>query len=108
MGQPFRYRRGSIDAIRIRPPWQFFARRKPTRGPRWTPQRPFRAALLMAWSAEQTLGERFTAVRDPLHTSFPQWRPGATSTGRYEARARRLERPRPAPRRAIRRSSSCG
>lgn len=92
MGQPLCYRRGLIDAIRIRLPWQFFARWKLTRGLRWTPQRLFWAAILMAWSAEQTLGERFTAVRDLLHTLFPQWRLGATYTGWYEAQARRLER----------------
>ena len=92
MGQPLCYRRGLIDAIRIHLPWQFFARWKLTRGLRWTPQRLFWAAILMARSAEQTLGERFTAVRDLLHTLFPQWRLGATYTGWYEAQVRRLER----------------
>ena len=87
MGQPLCYQQGLIDAIRIHLPWQFFARWKLTRGLRWTPQRLFWAAILMARRHKQTLGERFTAVRDLLHTLFPQWRLGATYTGWYEARA---------------------
>jgi hypothetical protein len=38
-------------------------------------------ALLMAWSAEQSLRERFDAVRDLMGGLFPWWRLGETYTG---------------------------
>jgi hypothetical protein len=44
-------------------------------------------AVLMAWSAEQTLSERFDAVGDVLRALFPHWRLGRTYTGWYEALA---------------------
>jgi hypothetical protein len=90
MERPSCYRSGLIDAIRIHFPWQFFARWKLPCGLRWTPQRLFWMALLMTWSPEQTLGERFTAVRELLRALFPRWRLGTTYTGWYEAQARWL------------------
>ena len=38
-------------------------------------------ALLLAWSAEQTLAERFDAAGDLLSALFPHWRLGRSYTG---------------------------
>jgi hypothetical protein len=82
------YREALVDAIRQWLPAQFFSRWKLRRGLQWTPQRILWVALLMAWSAEQTLTSRFTAVADVVQTLFPRWRPGETYTGWSEAQAR--------------------
>jgi hypothetical protein len=84
------YRPGLLDAIQKHFPGQFFAQWKLPRGLRWTPHRLFWMAILMTWSAEQTLGERFTAVGELLHTLFPPWRLGTTYTGWYQAQAQWL------------------
>jgi hypothetical protein len=77
-----------VGAIREWFPAQFFGQWKLRRGLQWTPQRILWVAVLMAWSAEQTLTSRFTAVADVLQTLFPRWRPGRSYTGWYEAQAR--------------------
>ena len=82
------YRAGLIGAIREWLPTQFFSRWKLRGGVAWTPQRLVWMALLMAWSAEQTLTERFDALGDLLRSLFPRWRLGGTYTGWYVALAR--------------------
>jgi Transposase DDE domain len=77
-----------VEAVRLCIPAQFFARWLLRRGLLWTPQRLFWMALLMAWSAEQTLAERFEAARDWLGTCFPGWRLGASYSGWVQALAR--------------------
>jgi hypothetical protein len=81
------YRESLIQAIRNWFPWQFFSRWKLRRGLQWTPQRIFWIAILMTWCAEQTLKERFEAVRESVQALFPRWRLGESYTGWYEAQA---------------------
>ena len=75
------YREGLIAAMRRYLPAQFFSRWRLRSGVCWTPQRLVWMALLMAWSAEQSLRERFDAVRDLVGGLFPWWRLGETYTG---------------------------
>ena len=96
------YRADLVEAIRKYLPAQCFARWRLPRGLTWTPQRIAWMALLMAFSAEQTLAERFEAVRDVLREAFPHWRLGATYTGWSEAQARWVEPLRPALSRRLR------
>lgn len=84
------YRDDLAEAIRRHLPWQFFGRWPLAKGLTWTPQRLVWMALLMTWSAEQTLADRFDAVRDFLKAAFPHWRLGVSYTGWYEAQARWL------------------
>lgn len=93
---PTAYQPGLIDAIGKFLPGQFFSRWAVLVGTVWTPQRLVWLAILMVWSAEQTLDARFTAMRQVLRSLFPKWPLGKTYTGWYEAQARWLERLRPA------------
>ena len=70
-----------MEAIRRWLPCPFFARWPLRRGLLWTPQRLVWVALLMAWSAEQTLAERFAAALDLLAVLFPRWRRRGGYTG---------------------------
>jgi hypothetical protein len=81
------YREALVGAIREWFPAQFFGQWKLRRGLLWTPQRIVWMALLLVWSAEQTLTSRFTAVADVLQTLFSRWRLGRSYTGWYEAQA---------------------
>ena len=90
------YRESLVEAIRNFFPWQFFSRWKLRRGLQWTPQRIFWIAILMTWSAEQTLRERFDAVRESVQALFPRWHLGETYTGWYEAQAAWLPQLQPA------------
>lgn len=81
------YRQSLVEAIRTWLPAPFFSRWRLRQRLLWRPQRLVWMALLMAWSAEQTLTGRFEAVRDLLHALFPQWRLGQSYTGWYEAAA---------------------
>src|SRR5713226_6588433 len=90
------YRESLIEAIRIWVPWQFFGRWKLPRPRKWTPQRVFWMAILMSWSVEQTLGDRFTATRDLLKRLFPKWSLGKSYTGWYTAQAHWLKTLQPA------------
>jgi hypothetical protein len=56
-----------------------------TAGSKWSPQRIFWMAILMVWSAEQTLQARFEATRQVLRSLFPKWSVGKSYTGWYEA-----------------------
>ncbi len=71
--------RGSalVESVCLWIPGAFFAQWALRRGLLWTPQRLFWMALFMAWSAEQTLAERFDAARDLLQILFPAgaWEP---------------------------------
>lgn len=84
------YREALIAAIREWFPAQFFGQWRLRRGLLWTPQRIFWMAMLMMWSAEQTLTSRFTAVRDVLQTLFPRWSLGESYTGWQDAQAKWL------------------
>ncbi len=79
------YRHGLKDAIAKWFPGQFFSHWPVIGGSKWSPLRLFWMALLMVWSAEQTLQARFDASREVLHSLFPKWSLGKTYTGWYEA-----------------------
>ena len=85
------YRNDLVEAIRKYLPCQFFAQWRLPKGLRWTPQRLLWMALLMTYSAEQTLADRFDAVGDVLKTAFPHWRLGRSYSGWFEAQARWLQ-----------------
>lgn len=84
------YRDRIVDAIRVCFPWQFFAQWQVLAGLTWTPQRLFWMAILMTWSAEQTLADRFEATRDLLKGMFPKWSLGKSYTGWQRAQAQWL------------------
>jgi hypothetical protein len=90
------YRHGLNDAIAKWFPGQFFSHWPVIGGSKWTPLRLFWMALLMVWSAEQTLQSRFDASRDVLRSLFPKWSLGKTYTGWYEAQLKWLPSLRPA------------
>jgi len=90
------YRHGLKDAIVKWFPGQFFSHWPVLGGSKWTPQRLLWMALLMVWSAEQTLQARFAASRDVLRSLFPKWSLGTTYTGWYEAQLQWLTPLRPA------------
>ena len=90
------YRQGLIEAIRKYFPAPFFSRWKLRHGLLWTPQRLFWMAILMVWSAEQTLQDRFDAVGQLLASLFPRWKLGTSYTGWYEAQLAWLEPLQPA------------
>jgi hypothetical protein len=72
------------DAIGKLLPGQFFSR-WPVLGSKWSPLRLFWMAILMTWSAEQTLQGRFEATRQVVRSLFPKWTLGKSYTGWYEA-----------------------
>src|ERR1700676_1514488 len=74
MRAPSSYHPPLVEAIHRWLPSQFFARWPLRRGLLWVPQRLVWVALLMAWSAEQTLAERFAAALDLLAVLLPRWR----------------------------------
>lgn len=73
------------EAIRKYLPGQFFSRWAVSAQMLWTPQRAVTMALLMAWSAEQTLTDRFEAVWALVRRLYPHWLLGRTYTGWYDA-----------------------
>jgi hypothetical protein len=79
---------GLVEAVRAWLPGQFFSQWKVTSGSTWTPHRLFWMAILMVWSAEQTLGERFHETRRTLRGLFPKWSLGTSYTGWYQAQAK--------------------
>lgn len=78
-------RHGLKDAIDKCFPGQFFSHWPVSVGTKWSPLRLFWMAILMVWSAEQTLYSRFDATRDVLRSLFPKWRLGKSYSGWYEA-----------------------
>lgn len=84
------YRHGLKDAIAKWFPGQFFSHWRVTAGSKWSPQRLFWLAILMAWSAEQTLQARFEETRDMVRRLFPKWSLGKSYTGWYEAQLKWL------------------
>jgi hypothetical protein len=88
------YRHGLKDAIGKFLPGPFFSR-WPVTGSKWSPLRVFWVALLMVWSAEQTLQERFAETREVVRSLFPKWRLGASYTGWYKAQVKWLRPLRP-------------
>src|SRR5262245_19654242 len=84
------YRHGLKDAIAKWFPGQFFSRWPVTAGSKWSPVRIFWLAILMVWSAEQTLQARFEETRDLLRRLFPKWTLGQSYTGWYEAQLKWL------------------
>ena len=83
------YRHGLKDAIGKVLPGQFFSR-WPVAGSRWSPLRVFWMAILMAWSAEQTLQARFAETRQVVRSLFPKWPLGKSYTGWYQAQLKWL------------------
>ena len=90
------YGHGLREAIEKWFPGQFFSRWPVTAGSAWRPQRVFWLALLMVWSAEQTLQARFAVSRQVLRSFFPKWSLGTSYTGWYEAQLKWLRPLRPA------------
>ena len=90
------YRHGLKEAIGKWFPGQFFSRWPVTAGSKWSPQRVFWIAVLMVWSAEQTLQARFDEARDVVRSVFPKWRVGQSYTGWSEAQLKWLTPLRPA------------
>src|SRR5882724_13529978 len=84
------YRHGLKDAIGKWFPGRFFSHWSVTAGATWTPQRLFWLAILMVWSAEQTLQARFDETRQGLRSVFPKWSLGASYTGWYQAQLKWL------------------
>jgi hypothetical protein len=97
------YRHGLKDAIGKFFPGQFFSRWPVVAGSKWSPQRVFWLAILMVWSAEQTLQTRFDETRDIVRALFPKWPLGKTYTGWYEAQLKWLRPLRPAVSKRLRR-----
>jgi len=62
-------------------------------------------AILIVWSAEQTLQTRFDATRDVLQSLFPKWPLGKTYTGWYEAQLKWLTPLGPAVAKRLRRQT---
>jgi hypothetical protein len=92
---PASYRHGLKDAIEKLLPGQFFSR-WPVAGSKWSPLRVFWVALLMAWSAEQSLEARFEETREVVRSLFPKWSLGKSYTGWYQAQLHWLTPLRPA------------
>jgi len=90
------------DAIGQLVPGPFFSRWRVT-GSKWSPLRVFWMAILMAWSAEQTLQARFEETREVVRSLFPQWPLGKSYTGWYEAQGKWLTPLRPALGKRLRR-----
>lgn len=82
------YRHGLKQTIQKYVPPQFFSHWKLAANVVWTVQRLLWMAVLMSWSAEQTLAARFEAVRAVLKKLFPKWSLGQSYTGWYEAQAK--------------------
>lgn len=95
------YRHGLKDAIGKPPPGQFFSRWR-VAGSKWSPPRVVWIAILMVWSAEQTLRARFAETREVVRSLFPKWPLGRSYTGWYEAQLKWLTPPRPALGRRLR------
>ena len=87
MKRSLSYRRLLGDAIRKVFPAQLFSQWSLRQGLSWTPQRLVWVALLIAWSAEQTLADRFEAAGELVQLLFPRWRLGTTFTGFCQALA---------------------
>jgi hypothetical protein len=83
------------DAVGKLLPGQFFSRWR-VAGSKWSPLRVFWVAILMVWSAEQTLQARFEETREVVRALFPKWPLGKTYTGWYEAQLKWLTPLRPA------------
>jgi hypothetical protein len=80
---------GLKDAIAKWLPSRFFSR-WPVAGSKWSPLRIVWVALLMVWSAEQTLQARFEETRLVVRSLFPKWPLGTSYTGWYEAQLKWL------------------
>ncbi len=96
------YRHGLKDAIGKWFPGRFFSHWSVTAGATWTPQRLFWLAILMVWSAEQTLQARFDETRQVLRSVFPKWSLGTSYTGWYQAQLKWLAPLQPALRKRLR------
>lgn len=90
------YPHGLKEAIGKWFPGQFFSQWSVMAGSRWSPLRLFWLAILMVWSAEQTLQARFEETRDIVRSLFPKWALGTSYTGWYEAQLKWLTPLRPA------------
>ena len=96
------YRHGLKDAIGKLLPGPFFSRWRVV-GSKWSPLRVFWVAILMVWSAEQTLQARFGETREVVRSLFPKWPLGKSYTGWYQAQRKWLTPLRPALSQRLRR-----
>jgi hypothetical protein len=96
------YRHGLIEAIAKWFPGQFFSRWRVMAGAKWSAQRVFWMAMLMVWSADQTLQTRFEEAREVLRALYPKWPLGKTYTGWYEAQLKWIEPLQPALKKRLR------
>ncbi len=90
------YRDDLVKAIREFLPAQWFSQWHVRRGVLWTPQRIVWMALLMCWSAEGALTDRFDEVGEVLKSLFPQWQLGVSYTGWQKAQSHWIEALQPA------------
>src|SRR3954467_5003998 len=97
------YQDSLLQAMREWLPGQFFSRWPVRRSGCWTAQRVFWMGLLMAWSGEQTLGERFDGGRGFLTSALPHWCLGAAYQGWFEAQQKWLTPVQPAVVKRLRR-----
>jgi hypothetical protein len=97
------YQHSLLQAMRDWFPGQFFARWPVAKNVLWTAQRVFWLGLLMTWSSEQTLGERFHSVRRWLKTLLPHWRLGTSYQGWFDAQQKWLTPLQPAVAKRLRR-----
>ena len=79
------YQQRLLQAMRELLPGQFFSRWPVLGSVCWTAQRVFWISILMAWSVEQTLKERFDAVRRCLKALLPHWCLGTSYQGWFDA-----------------------
>jgi Transposase DDE domain len=102
------HRQALVQGIQSWFPSHFFARWSLRAGLLWKPQRLLWMLLFLAFSAEQTLTERFQAALELLQSLFPRWRLGRTYTGFTEAAARFAEPLLPAVARHLRQQLQAG
>ena len=75
------YGEGLVKAFSEFFPGRFFSQWKLAANTQWTVHRLVLAAMLMTFSAEQTIIDRFEAAWDLLRQWFPKWRLGKTYQG---------------------------
>lgn len=103
MNRTLCYQQRLLQAMREWLPGQFFAQWPVARRVCWTAQRVCWLGLVMVWSSEQTLGERFAGVRRFFKTLLPHWRLGTSYQGWFDAQQQWLTPLLPAVQQRLRR-----
>lgn len=88
-------RRSLVKAIDKFLPGRLFSQWKLTSKVKWSPHRLVYVAVLMTWSADQTLIERFHSVRGLLRGLFAKWRLGTSYQGWCDAQRLWLKKVQP-------------